>query len=76
MRVAGRGMTPVPRSPGEGAGSLEGVQPLADIDDRGGIEIGSATSEKPQGAAEPIPLAGVRCGRSAGPGGGRGVDRA
>jgi hypothetical protein len=52
----------VPRVPDDNTLFLRGVQLLAEIDDRGGAEIGFSTSEDAQSASDPIP-AGLVQGR-------------
>ena len=51
-----RGTTLAPRSPDDNVRFLRGVKLLAEIDDRGGAEIGYSTTEETQGASDPIPV--------------------
>jgi hypothetical protein len=51
-----RGTILAPRTPDDNARFLRGVHLLADIDDRGGLEVGFATSEDIRGASDPIPV--------------------
>ena len=50
-----RATTLAPRVPDDNARFLRGVRLLAEIDDRGGAEIGFSTSEDADAASDPIP---------------------
>jgi hypothetical protein len=55
VQNAARATTLVPRVPDDNALFLRGVQLLAEIDDRGGAEIGFSTNEDAKAASDPIP---------------------
>ena len=54
VQNAVRATTLAPRSPDDNLRFLRGVQLLAEIDDRGGAEIGFSTVEDVKGASDPI----------------------
>lgn len=56
VQNAARATVLVPRTPDDNARFLRGVQLLAEIDDRGGAEIGFASSEETDNVSDPIPL--------------------
>ncbi len=60
VQNAVRGTTLVPTAPDDNALFLRGVRLLAEIDDRGGAEIGFSTSEDASAASDPIPAALVQ----------------
>jgi hypothetical protein len=60
VQNAVRATTLVPRVPDENSRFLRGIQLLAEIDDRGGAEIGFLTSEDDEGASDPIPADQVK----------------
>jgi hypothetical protein len=60
VQNAVRATTLVPRVPDDNAIFLRGVQLLAEIDDKGGAEIGFSTSEDRKAASDPIPGAVIR----------------
>jgi hypothetical protein len=62
VQNAVRATTLVPRVPDDNTLFLRGVQLLAEIDDRGGAEIGFSTNEDAKAASDPIP-AGLVQGR-------------
>ena len=55
VQNAVRATTLVPRAPDDNIRFLRGVQLLAEIDDRGGAEIGFSTAEDARAASDPIP---------------------
>jgi hypothetical protein len=55
-----RATTLAPRTPDDNARFLRGVRLLTEIDDRGGAEIGFATSEESDDASAPIPAGQVQ----------------
>ncbi len=57
---AARATTLVPHTPDDNTRFLRGIRLLADIDDRGGAEIGFSTSEHSATASDPIPAAHVQ----------------
>jgi hypothetical protein len=56
VQNAVRGTILAPRTPDDNERFLRGVRLLADIDDRGGAEVGFATTEVSRGASDPIPV--------------------
>lgn len=62
VQNAAHATTLIPRVPDDNSLFLRGVQLLAEIDDRGGAEIGFSTSEDEKTASDPIP-AGLIQGR-------------
>jgi hypothetical protein len=62
VQNAARATVLVPRAPDDNARFLRGVQLLAEIDDRGGAEIGFATNEEDHDASDPIPSGQVQGG--------------
>ena len=54
VQNAARATTLLPRSPDDNALFRRGIQLLAEIDDRGGAEIGFATSEDSEPSSDPI----------------------
>jgi hypothetical protein len=55
VQNAARATTLVPRTPDDNTLFLRGIQLLADIDDRGGAEIGFTTNEDAVSGSDPIP---------------------
>ena len=62
VQNAVRGTTLAPRVADDNARFLRGVQLLAEIDDRGGAEIGFSTNEDARNASDPIPAGLVQGG--------------
>ncbi len=59
VQNAARATTLVPKAPDDNILFLRGVQLLAEIDDRGGAEIGFSTIEDTSDASDPIPIGHV-----------------
>jgi hypothetical protein len=60
VQNAVRGTTLAPVVPDDNTRFLRGVKLLTEIDDRGGAELGFATSENPRSASDPLPTAQVQ----------------
>ena len=71
VQNAVRATTLAPRAPDDNARFLRGVQLLAEIDDRGGAEIGFSTTEDDRGRLRPDPRRPGPGARPAGRGQGR-----